>query len=228
MVYDAGQQWTTTITSRTDMAYPSEYVIRIFKGAYPRLDLDKQSFSGSRICDVSCGDGRNLPLLRYCGFATYATEISQEIVDKVSRNLAASGVDAEVRVGTNDTLPFDDSFFDYVLSWNACYYMGQSRDFGVHVQELARILKSGGTLVLSVPKQSCFIYKTSDNEEPGFAVIRNDPYGVRNGEVLRVFAGEEELADAFSSHFKDFVFGSIHDDCFGFDYHWHIAVCRRR
>ena len=228
MSYNAEKEWTNTFLSKKNMAYPSEYVIRIFKGSYPRLDLDKKSFPGARICDVSCGDGRNIPLLKQCGFEVYATEISKEIVDKVSRNLADNGVSAEVRVGKNDRLPFEDGYFDYVLSWNACYYMGQNRDFGLHVQELARILKSGGTLVLSIPKKSCFIYKTSENGGDGFAVIRNDPFGIRNGEVLRIFEGEEEIADAISTHFKDFVFGSIHDDCFGFDYHWHIAVCRRR
>lgn len=228
MSYNAEKEWTSTFLSKKNMAYPSEYVIRILKGSYPRLNLDKKSFVGARICDASCGDGRNIPLMKQCGFEAYATEISQDIVNKVSKNLADNGINAEVRVGKNDQLPFEDGYFDYVLSWNACYYMGQNRDFGLHVQELARILKSGGTLILSIPKKTCFIYKTSERIGDEFAVIRNDPFGVRNGEVLRIFEDENEIANTFSTHFKDFVFGSIHDDCFGFEYHWHIAVCKRR
>ena len=43
------------------MPYPAEYVIRIFKGSYPKLNFDKKSYDGKKICDIGCGVGRNLP-----------------------------------------------------------------------------------------------------------------------------------------------------------------------
>ena len=211
------------------MAYPAEWVIRIFKGSYPKLNLDKPSFNGKKILDISCGDGCNMPLLARCGFEVYGTEITSGIAAKTMSNLAAVGVHSDIRVGTNDNLPFESEFFDYLLSWNACYYMGALRDFGKHVSEYSRVMRQDGYLVMSIPKKTSFIFNGSDPApEAGYRIIRNDPYKIRNGESLRVFEDEKEIEETFSSHFKDFMFGDIHDDCFGREYHWHIVVCKRK
>lgn len=217
------KKWTKATQG---MSYPSEYVIRIFKGTYPRLNLDKKSFKNKKICDVSCGDGRDLAFLKSCGFDVYGTEITEGMVKLIRKNVPALKT-SHIKIGTNESIPFKDNFFDYLFSWNACYYFGKTKDFDRHVQEFARVMKPGGTLVLSIPKKSCFIYKGSEESKPGYQIIRNDPFGVRNGEVLRMFQGEDEIQQAFSASFTDFIFGSIEDDCFGLDYHWHIAVCRK-
>lgn len=116
--------------------YPAEYVIRIFKGKYPRLNLSKDSFKNKKICDVGCGDGRHLVFLRKCGFDVYGVEITEKIVNKVKNNLLKAKIDADVRVGTNDNIPFKDNYFDYLLSWNACYYMGKQSDFSKYVKRI--------------------------------------------------------------------------------------------
>lgn len=226
MAYDMEKEWGKAYVG-SGLAYPSEYVIRIFKGKYSRLNLDKDSFKGKKICDVGCGDGRNIVLLSKCGFDTSAVEISQNIVDQVKANMDSIGIKTDARVGSNDDVPFDDEQFDYLLSWNACYYLGAAKDFGAHVKEFARVLKPEGFLVMSIPKKTCFIYEKSELALPGYQIIRNDPYEVRNGAILRMFEDEQEIKREFSKYFEDFIFGSIHDDCFGFDYHWHLVVCRR-
>ena len=48
----------------TDMRAPAEYVIRIFKGKYPRLNLIKNSFKNKKICDIGCGCGRHMIFLK--------------------------------------------------------------------------------------------------------------------------------------------------------------------
>lgn len=46
--------------SEQEMMYPGEYVIRIFKGNYPRHSFNQSAFPDSSILDVGCGDGRHL------------------------------------------------------------------------------------------------------------------------------------------------------------------------
>lgn len=227
-IYDSKKSWTKAFIE-SEMAYPAEYVIRIFKGKYPRLHLSENSFEGKKICDVGCGDGRNLVLLKQCGFDVYGVEITEDIVDKVKSNLHSVGVDGSgIKVGANDNIPFGDKEFDYLLSWNACYYMGESRDFSSYVREFARVLKEEGHLILSIPKTSCFIYHGSEDLGNGYFMIKNDPFNIRNGEVLKGFKSEQEIIEAFSEYFENFVYGSVQDDCFGFDYHWHLVVCKRK
>lgn len=210
------------------LPYPAEYVIRIFKGNYPRLPLDRKSFRGKKICEIGCGTGRNLVVLKECGFRLYGCDIAEEIIATTLKNMKKVGVKVDLRVGTNRHLPFGNAFLDYVLSWNSCYYMGDHRDFSSHVDEFARILKPQGWLVLSIPKKSSFIFKNSDRLRNGFRVIRNDPLKHRNGTILKMFRNESEIKEAFSSRFGQFAFGSVHDDCFGRNYHWHMVVCRRK
>lgn len=226
--YNSKKEWTKAYMNDSEVEYPAEYVIRIFKGTYPKLNFDKTTFIGKKICDVSCGDGRNLILLYKCGFDVYGTELTSEIVKKTKSKLINIIPQFDIRVGTNTHIPFDDDFFDYLLSWNACYYMGDNSDFDLHVNELSRVLKKDGHLILSIPKKTCFIYKDSEQLRKGYQIIKNDPFKVRNGEILRMFKDEKEIENVFSKHFKNFTFASIHDDCFGFNYHWHLIICQKR
>ena len=197
--------------------FPSEYVIRIFKGSYPNLRISQTDFKDKKICDIGCGDGRNLILLDQLGFRTYGTEMTQEICDQVTHEVNKIDIDSCIRVGENKRIPFDSQFFDYLLSWNSCYYMGQKgnySDFDNYVKEFHRVLRNHGKLVLSIPKPSNFIFNNSIEVKPGYALICNDPYKIRNNEVLKCFKDESEIRSVFSPYFKEFIFGSMHDDCF--------------
>jgi ubiquinone/menaquinone biosynthesis C-methylase UbiE len=229
MAYNAKKENTKHILSFKEITYPCEYVIRIFKGNYPKLNFNKNSFANKKILDIGCGDGRNIVFLKRCGFKVYGGEISQKIVDKIKSNLkqeCVSGI--EVKVSTNDNISFPDVFFDYLLSWNACYYMQGRRNFDKYVKEFARVMKPGGYLVLSIPQKTSFIFKDSKKLTAGYQTIKNDYFGSRNGEVFRIFKDEKEIEKTFSKYFKNFVFGSIHDDCFGLNYHWHMVICQKK
>lgn len=227
MKYNAKREWDKTFSAQKEVAYPAEYVIRIFKGKYPHLDLTKNSFENKKICDIGFGDGRHLIFLGELGFDVHGIDISEDIVKRAQNNFSFINSN-NIRVGSNDKITFDDDYFDYLLSWNSCYYMGEINDFNIYVKEFARVLKKRGKLVLSIPKKTCFIFKNSEKFSTGYRIIRDDPFNVRNGEILRVFEDENEIKAIFSKYFENFVFGSVQDACFGFNYHWHLVVCDRK
>ncbi|MDR2400208.1 MAG: class I SAM-dependent methyltransferase [Deferribacteraceae bacterium] len=213
------------------MAYPAEYLIRIFKGSCPKLNFNKELYPHQKILEVSCGDGRNLTMLRKCGFTVCGTEISEEIIQKTLLNLSDCGIsDSVIKVGHNGNLPYSNEEFDFLIAWNVCYYKSEGYSFLDHVKEYSRVLKPKAYLVLSIPQKTAFIYEGSEKikeSSENLAIIHKDPYGIRNGTSIYIFDGEDEIEKAFSPYFSNFIFASIFDDCFGHKYHFHICVCTK-
>ena len=226
-IKNAGKGWANRY-KKAGVAWPSENVIRIFKGAYPRLDIRSGGYQGKSVIDVGCGDVGNLLFLETLGLKLYGIEIDQKIVDQVEALLQERGVEADIRLGKNDELPYEDGLFDFLLSWNSAYYMGTQRDFGRNVKEFARVLKAGGRLIMSVPKMSHEIFNGARTIDDEFAMIQIDRLGIRVGEVFRRFKDAADIEKTFSGYFKDFSFGSVEDDYFGVAGHWHLVVCTKR
>jgi SAM-dependent methyltransferase len=224
--------WTRYYQSlKESYLFPNEYVVRTFLGTYPRLQMSR-NYSGAKICDIGCGDGRNVTLLNKLGFEIYATEVSEEICDITRQKLLAHAehIPIDIRKGFNGALPFEDKFFDYLLSWNACYYMkDEASDISDHISEFSRVLKKDGYLVVSVPAPSCFSLLGA--EELGSNLIRiktNSRWDILNGSIYHRFASFEEIEATFGTCFKNFQRCRLTDDCYGLPLDYFIVVCQKR
>ena len=229
--YSAGEAWSDIYSGKYDLFYPAEYVVRIFKGNYPNLNWES-SFKKKSILDVGCGDGRHVLFFKSLGMIAHGLEISEEIASQLRNNLKDLGIKPEeIHSGSCSNLPFEDNSFDYLIGWNSVYYMSlEDSKFEDHVNEMTRVLKPGGYLILSIPKDSAFIFDKSEFcEDTKYKIIKDDYYGgMRNGEIMRVFKSQSELQEEFESLYEDFNFGEISDDCFGLNFHWHLMVAKKK
>lgn len=235
MSNDKVEKWEEYYKNLQSLMFPNEYVLRIFAGKYPNLELPK-NYKGKKVCDVSCGDGRNLVLLNKLKFDIYGTEITEDIC-RETQNKLISELDIDsvpIVKGNNENLHFDDGYFDYLLSWNAIYYLNSPEsDIRSHVHEYARILKKGGYLVCSVPTKNCYSLLNCTTIKDN--VVKLNPTigsswggGFLAGSLFYLFQEQEHIEEVFGEHFINFRWGKISDDCFGLPLEYNIFVCQKK
>jgi SAM-dependent methyltransferase len=210
-----------------EMMYPSENLVRIFKGEYPDLNFSECISEGDSILDVGCGDGRHLVFFSNdIGLDTFGIEPTERLAELARSNAVDAGAEPVVKAGTNREIPFESNKFEHLVAWNSCYYLGETHDldFQTHVREYARVTCPGSKIVLSIPKPTSFIYDGSEEEREGYSIINDDPFGSRDGTVLRRFADADAVIESFRPEFDNFSVASVQTDFFGYNYHWWLFV----
>jgi SAM-dependent methyltransferase len=207
--------------------YPVEFVVRAFLGNYPRHKTEPSTYIGKKSLDLGFGDGRNMPLLHNLGMQVFGVEISQDICDLTQARMNRLDIDVTLAVGRNHSIPFNDAAFDVILACHACYYVDPGKKFSDNIKEISRTLKSGGLFVFSAPMGTSYIMSGAESAGDGHMIIANDPYGVRNGYMMKKFDRESDIETALSPTFKDFAIGSCQNDFWGIDEHVWTVVCRK-
>lgn len=103
------------------------------------------------ILDLGCGSGRHVVYLARAGFSVYGLDNSPEGIQIGRQWLAEEGLEADLRLGSmTDRLPFDDSFFDAVISVQVIHH-ARIMSIRFIVQEIGRVLTKGGLVFVTVP-----------------------------------------------------------------------------
>ena len=207
--------------------YPTEFVVRTFLASYPRLNFRKP-IVGERVLDIAFGDGRNTVFLCDQGYEVSGIEITEGIVRQTNERLAKLGCRADLRVGRNSEIPFDDDYFDYVLACHCCYYCDEGETFTDNMKEYARVMKPGAWLVASVADRNSYIFKGAIGLEDGSMRIQSDPYDNRNGYRLHAFSSQNQIETYLSPWFENFSFGFANNDYYGVSERLFWVVCQKR
>jgi len=207
--------------------YPTEFVVRTFLAKYPKLNFHKP-VAGERILDIAFGDGRNTGFLCDQGYMVSGIEITEAIVQQTGERLAKLGHEADLRVGRNSKIPYENDYFDYLLACHCCYYCDEGEAFSDNMREYARVMKPGAWLVASVANRNSYIFKDAIALEDGSLRIQADPYGNRDGYRLHAFTSKDEIEAYLSPWFECFSFGFAENDFFGVSERLFWVVCQKR
>jgi SAM-dependent methyltransferase len=103
--------------------------------------LDYAGASGRRLLDVGCGQGVDLVHFARAGAVVSGVDLTPRHVELAQRHLELLGLDADVRLGDAEILPFEDASFDRVTSNGVLHH---TPDPHAAAREIARILRPGG------------------------------------------------------------------------------------
>lgn len=149
------------------------YKDEIYQGPTPaeRWLLNKLPVKGS-VLDFGCGAGRISIYLAEMGYHVTAVDISEELLNIASKETEKKGLNINYRLVDGLTLPFRDNEFDALIAFKVLCYI-PTRDLRhQYLQELYRILKSGGTCLITQYISFELISFENDENYQGTGYIR--------------------------------------------------------
>jgi len=219
------RDWTSAYmnTAKTgeNLAYPSETLIRLFKGDY--VTGDRCDMEGKSVLDVGFGDGNTFAFLASMGMKLYGVEIEEAICAQISKKMEQFGLSLDLRVGANQSLPFSDDSFDYLVSWNVLHYEGTEENILASLKEYMRVLKPGGRLFLSTTGPTHKILMNAKlHGNHRYEIGR--PNDFRAGQVHFFFDSPDYIKFYFSPYFHDLQIGRIENVLFREKLDWWLVT----
>lgn len=117
-----------------------------------RYAFVKPFCEGADILDAACGQGYGSYLMKTWGAKSVTgIDIDQETVEKASRLFQQDGLCYMQH--TVEQLPFPDASFDVVVSFETIEHVDDPDAF---LEEIKRVLKPGGTVIISCPNDNYY------------------------------------------------------------------------
>lgn len=121
---------------------------RFYEEAFDYLIRIVNPPKGSIFLDVGCGSCAQSMRLARRGFHVQAVDFSESVLEMAESKVRFSGLNNKIKLQRENVLSFSfkDQSFDYILCWGVLMHISNIEKA---VSELSRILKRGGTLIIS-------------------------------------------------------------------------------
>jgi SAM-dependent methyltransferase len=100
-----------------------------------------------KVLDAGCGGGRNLIYFLRNGYDVYGIDPNYNAVSAVkqlSQALNPANPEENFTIASAENLPFDDNYFDLVISSAVLHFANNPVQFDSMIQSMWRVLKPGG------------------------------------------------------------------------------------
>lgn len=123
-----------------------EYFEQLIKGRFEYAPwmpsaLGYDETAGLRVLDVGCGQGIDVSQYAQAGAEAWGVDLTPRHVELAKAHTTALGLDANIRQGDAETMPFEDNFFDRVSSNGVLHH---TPDMPAALRDIRRVLKPGG------------------------------------------------------------------------------------
>jgi len=129
---------------------------RIFEEPHedlPRIAGLLKRQGAKRLLDLGSGTGRHMVYLAKCGFSVFGLDISPTGISMAKSWLSSEGLTADLQQqDMTDAFPYEKEFFDGTISIQVIHH-GLSYAIQKTIAEMERVLKKGGFIFITVPRE---------------------------------------------------------------------------
>jgi SAM-dependent methyltransferase len=161
-----------------------------------------------KVYDLGCGIGRHLFFLIEMGFDVYGSDYSLNAVTEVNRRLEEIGYAHKVKHESMTEISEQDESYDAVIAYNVVYH-AYLADMKKALNNIYRILKPGGSLLITFQSKRSPIYNREEEVEPGTIVKKAEPEAgiphhlVDRGDVIEMLSGYRITELSYVEHEYD-------------------------
>ena len=163
---------------------------------------------GIKLLDVACGDGLDLVHYKSLGAEIFGIDASDELIQIAKSRLP----EADIQVANFENLPFENNFFDAVVSK---YAIMTSSDMSPAFKEIHRVLKPGGIMMYLVTHPFRQYFEKKDPQANYFEQKVVDS-NILNNTIL-----VKEPSHTMGEYLNDFLFKNF--DVISYDEQWDAA-----
>lgn len=201
--------------------WPAEPLVRSMCGNYIR-GIDK-NWAGKSAIEIGFGAGNNLIFLGSIGMQLHGVEVSEQICEQARETVERFGYKADLKPGSNRSIPFPDNVFEVLVSWNVIHYENNEKDMKAAIAEHARVLKKGGRFFISTvaPENKIFDGHRIVGEHC-YEIARSDDF--RKGQRFFCFDSPSYIQYYFATHFNNVEVGRVTDFMFSEKLDWFLIT----
>jgi len=184
-----------------------------------------RDYEGKDVLEVGCGEGRNLVTCGLLGMNLSGCDIGADIVEKAAHRLGEWEMEADLRDGPMEDLPFEDASFDLVIAWKVIHYTGTDEKMARALSEFARVLRPGGRLLIETTGPLSYLLEGADIDGNLRTITRDE---FRKGLTLYTFPTEDHMTQVLSTEFDEVLVGRTTDRLFGWVEDHYLAAALKR
>jgi len=226
------KKWTKQNSMKTSggnsipPSYPNEVMIKVFASSF-YSDNFQPVRNGQKVLDVGCGFGNNLTFFLDRGCDVTGVDVTEDMVEQATDNLNRLGYgNADIKIGENIKLPFDDNTFDTLISVAALHYSQGEQEIEKSLSEFSRVVADDGRVFILTAGPEHNIVKNSKRHKIFEWEVLD--FGFRTGDRLSFFDDIDHFKNTLSERFHGVEVGRLTEKYATVTLDFLFAICTNK